>query len=558
MSAAKGGAAWSLRRRLAQGLVLTALLPMLLFGVALLWSQWQRDHNDLMLRLDANARLSATVIDDYLEAQLAGVRLLAEQAMFTEVGDRELASLLDAYPSMLRTLQVDEQGTVIAVRDTRDRRLQPLSGTVAGEDWFEAARDGARRYVSDAYRRPIYGNEVVVAVSSPMMREGRFAGALQAAIPVQTFARMSAESLARRNLELLILDRAGRVVYAGSGLRWTLLDDLGATGIELRSRAKPADAAGRVSLRDDMLRSGGSAYVDAVAMRDGWTLVLVAPRSLLLAPLVPRLMLLAVLVAISLVGVAWALWQQRRLLRRSIDYLLASLRGYALGGRLEQGHMQDMPEELQPLAGGIGELATRMNTAFDDLRQVLDEREHVIAERTASLRQAVGDLDRLSRTDALTGSLNYRGFLETAETLWREARASGKPLSVLALDIDYFKRYNDHYGHAEGDGALRRFAGAVRSALLHADDVLARPGGEEFIVFLPGSTAEQAMQVGERVCQRVRDADIVHAASPEGRVTVSVGVASLQPGDEEAEQMLRRADAALYRAKEAGRNRASA
>ena len=181
----------------------------------------------------------------------------------------------------------------------------------------------------------------------------------------------------------------------------------------------------------------------------------------------------------------------------------------------------------------------------------------LLTRRTESLRNAVAELDRLSRTDAMTGSLNYRGFTEAGERLWQAARDTGRPLSVLALDIDHFKRYNDLYGHAEGDGALRRFAGAVRSALLHADDVLARPGGEEFIVFLPGSTLEQAMKVGERVCQRVRDADIVHAASSEGRMTVSIGIATRQSGDDEVEQMLRRADAALYRAKAAGRNRAS-
>ena len=118
-----------------------------------------------------------------------------------------------------------------------------------------------------------------------------------------------------------------------------------------------------------------------------------------------------------------------------------------------------------------------MNAAFDELKTVLEEREHEITERTASLRAVVSELDRLSRTDAMTGCLNYRGFTEAGERLWQEARASGAPLSVLALDIDHFKRYNDLYGHAEGDSALRRFAGAVRSALLHADDVLARPGG---------------------------------------------------------------------------------
>ena len=306
-----------------------------------------------------------------------------------------------------------------------------------------------------------------------------------------------------------------------------------------------------------LLRDGGDAYVSAVAMRTGWVVAVIAPGQRLLASAWPRLGLLLGLIAVTMLGVLFALWRMRRLLAASMGRLLASLHGYALGGTLDPSQLSRMPEELQPLAGGIGDLAARMNAAFDELRQVLDQREQVIAERTESLRLAVSDLDRLSRTDALTGSLNYRGFLETGANLWREAGASNEPLSVLALDIDHFKRYNDLYGHAEGDGALRRFAGAVRSALLHADDVLARPGGEEFIVFLPGSTLEQAMKVGERVCQRVRDADIVHAASSEGRMTVSIGIATRQSGDDEVEQMLRRADAALYRAKAAGRNRAS-
>ena len=306
-----------------------------------------------------------------------------------------------------------------------------------------------------------------------------------------------------------------------------------------------------------LLRDGGDAYVSAVAMRTGWVVAVIAPGQRLLASAWPRLGLLLGLIAVTMLGVLFALWRMRRLLAASMGRLLSSLHGYALGGTLDPSQLSRMPEELQPLAGGIGDLAERMNAAFDELRQVLDQREQVIAERTESLRQAVSDLDRLSRTDALTGSLNYRGFLETGANLWREAGASNEPLSVLALDIDHFKRYNDLYGHAEGDGALRRFAGAVRSALLHADDVLARPGGEEFIVFLPGSTLEQAMKVGERVCQRVRDADIVHAASSEGRMTVSIGIATRQSGDDEVEQMLRRADAALYRAKAAGRNRAS-
>lgn len=313
---------WSLRRRLAQGLVLTALLPVLLFSVALLVGQWQRSHEDLMRRLDANARLNASVIDDFLEAQLAGVRLLADQMSEDPAArSEELARLLYVYPAMLRAMQTDVHGKVVAVRDTRGRSLQPLLGLVADDDWFNAARSQYRPYVSDVYQRLAYGNEVVVGVSAPLLRGGRFEGALQAEVPVQSFASLSADSLSKRNLLLLLLDRSNRVIYAGADLRLKPLDDAGAIGESIRRAASGPGKVGNVALRKGLLRDGDKAYVEAVAMRNGWTLVLLAPQGQLLAPILSRMLLLVALLAATLLGVLWALWQQRQLLRMSMGYL---------------------------------------------------------------------------------------------------------------------------------------------------------------------------------------------------------------------------------------------
>ena len=558
MTPATPRAQWSLRHELTRVLILAALLPALVFGVALLWNQWQRDQGDMRLRLGSNAQLSANAIDDFLQGQLSGVELMADGAMLSaQPIDVELEKLLRAYPAMLRALATDREGRIVAARTANGRPVAIAAEQVADREWFRAARDSRQPHVSDAYRARIYGSEALVAVSAPILRDGVFDGVLQASIPIERYIRLRSDNLRRRGFELLLLDRQDRVVHASAGLRWRFLEASGIPGAAIRRGAAQPGQAGTMRGMAGLLRDGGDAYVSAVAMRTGWVVAVIAPGQRLLASAWPRPGLLLGLIAVTMLGVLFALWRMRRLLAASMGRLLSSLHGYALGGTLDPSQLSRMPEELQPLAGGIGDLAARMNAAFDELRQVLDQREQVIAERTESLRLAVSDLDRLSRTDALTGSLNYRGFLETGANLWREAGAIGEPLSVLALDIDHFKRYNDLYGHAEGDGALRRFAGAVRSALLHADDVLARPGGEEFIVFLPGSTLEQAMKVGERVCQRVRDADIVHAASSEGRMTVSIGIATRQSGDDEVEQMLRRADAALYRAKAAGRNRAS-
>jgi len=273
------------------------------------------------------------------------------------------------------------------------------------------------------------------------------------------------------------------------------------------------------------------------------------------------------LVSTGVFVIAW--WQMRRL-TKSVRELLERMQRFALDQDSPRIPSESMPRELAPLADAMNQLTSRLGHAYREtsysldeqrrlrrsLEQVVGAREREIAQRTQELRTAVSELDRLSRTDALTGCLNYRGFREVAALLWHESRASEQPLSALALDIDHFKSYNDRYGHQRGDNALKRFAGAVRSALYHREDVVVRPGGEEFIVFLPNTTLEQARGVAERIRASVIHADIAHAGSPMGVVTVSIGVATIEPGDgDDPEVMLGRADAALYRAKHAGRNR---
>jgi len=231
-----------------------------------------------------------------------------------------------------------------------------------------------------------------------------------------------------------------------------------------------------------------------------------------------------------------------------------------------------MPRELRPLSESIATLSNELAVAdaehvealqhqaalADSLRQVVDERDRVIEQRTRELTAAVAELDRQTRTDALTGCLNYRGLSDEASRLVHAAATDGSPLSLLALDIDLFKQFNDRYGHQLGDSALKRFAGAVRSALYQPDDVVSRPGGEEFAVLLPGVELEQAVEVGDRIVASVVAAGIPHADSPIGILTVSVGAAQWLASDgPDARAMMRRADVALYRAKQAGRNRTS-
>ena len=555
----KHAASWSLRRSLTRMLLLAALLPVLVFGIALLWSQWQRDRDELLLRLSTNAQSSASTFDDFLDSHLAGVRLLAATPLAASASppDAALDRLLKAYPSFLRALATDADGDIVAARAANGRAMALAGENAADRDWFRAPRDSGLAHVSDGYRARIDGDQALVAVSAPLLREGRFDGVLQASLPVERLVRERASTLRRRGLELLLLDRGERVVYASSGLRWHFPDATGALGADIRDGASASGQIARARILPGLLAGDERAYVDAVRMRIGWTVAVIAPEQRLLASSLPRLGLLLGLLAATTFGVLLVLWRMRRLLATSMGRLLGSLHGYALGGTLDPSQLSRMPEELQPLAGGIGDLASRMNAAYGELQDVLDKREQAIDDRTRALSDAVAKLDRLSRTDALTGCLNYRGFQEEGLRLWRAAADRAGAFAVLAIDIDHFKAYNDHYGHLHGDGALKRFAGVVRGALLHGDDVLARQGGEEFAVLLPGATLVQAQAAAARIRERLREADIAHAAAPEGRVTASIGIAAMQAGlPVPLGTLLTQADAALYRAKSAGRDRA--
>jgi diguanylate cyclase (GGDEF)-like protein len=163
-------------------------------------------------------------------------------------------------------------------------------------------------------------------------------------------------------------------------------------------------------------------------------------------------------------------------------------------------------------------------------------------------------LIRLADTDSLSGVRNRRYFMPRLETEAVRARRFGQSLSLLMLDIDRFKRVNDDHGHPTGDLVIRRLADLCGDGLRQID-VIARVGGEEFTLLLPGTTIEGAAEVAERIRAEVEGAVVYSLANVPVNITVSIGVAELRPEDKDGLALFVRADAALYAAKEEGRNR---
>ena len=177
------------------------------------------------------------------------------------------------------------------------------------------------------------------------------------------------------------------------------------------------------------------------------------------------------------------------------------------------------------------------------------ELETLVEERTVQLRAANQELLRLSTTDDLTGIANHRQFAEFLDQEWRRAHRGQFPITLLMLDVDHFKKYNDTHGHPAGDECLRKVASILKESANRPTDLAARYGGEEFAIVLSDTPLEGALQMAERV-----RAAVAQLGDPP--VTISIGAASMTPDESnDASQLIAAADACLYRAKQEGRNR---
>ncbi len=205
------------------------------------------------------------------------------------------------------------------------------------------------------------------------------------------------------------------------------------------------------------------------------------------------------------------------------------------------------------------ELLARVNSALK-LKFEMDQRkvrEKELVQVTKQLEAANELLNHLSLTDGLTGVANRRHFDQVLMMEWTHARRTGAQLALLLIDIDYFKSYNDHYGHQAGDACLRQVAAAFVGTLMRMGDLVARYGGEEFAVILPQVDLEGARMIAERLRHAIAELSIPHpASSVRDIVTVSIGVAVLIPNhDDGPDRLIALADQALYQAKHAGRDR---
>lgn len=406
-----------------------------------------------------------------------------------------------------------------------------------------------------------------------------------AAAAVRTWSAWQA-GVRSMEAELSMMER----MYEGalSKASWDLDRDQVETYAEILSQV-PAVGQVRITLR---LPVGPPMVFEHT--RPGWTASSVAPKhqaALTYEPFPGRIEQVGEL---QLSGDEALLWQQLRdellgiFVAQAVQSLLLASLVMALFHRLVTVHVRriarhlaqltpltlarplvlDRPErngdELALLVTGVNQLQSNLSDYLErqqrfehELAAHRDRLSELVLERTAELQAVNQRLEALSRTDALTGLANRRSFDQVKLAEFQRARRGNQPLTLLLCDIDYFKRYNDSYGHAEGDNCLRKVAGALATVVQRSGDLAARIGGEEFAILLPGSDTATGLALAERLREEMRQLAIPHKTSDVSlHVTLSLGLATLEPAsDADFEALFRRADQALYRAKNEGRDR---
>ncbi|MDR7049297.1 diguanylate cyclase (GGDEF)-like protein [Duganella sp. 3397] len=244
-----------------------------------------------------------------------------------------------------------------------------------------------------------------------------------------------------------------------------------------------------------------------------------------------------------------------------LDAVMPGMDGYAVCAALDASpRLQDIPvifvtalsqpeDETRALeAGAVDFISKPFNVAVVRAR----------VRSQLTIKRQADAMRELSMTDGLTGVANRRHFNDRLESEWRRCARANLPLSLIMIDIDHFKLYNDHYGHQAGDLCLQQISAAMKRCAARPQDLLARYGGEEFILLLPQEGPEGAEVVAQRIQEEVRKLAVLHAASPTAaKVTISMGLATAMPplDRQDANALIRNADAHLYQAKQTGRNR---
>jgi diguanylate cyclase (GGDEF)-like protein len=430
---------------------------------------------------------------------------------------------------------------------------------------------------------------LLIARADPIVNaQNRFEGFVIASFRLDSIGRFLDQLTIGKTGQAFVIDRQGRLLATSTGEipfrdRGHIRELIPATdsqNVLTQATAKYLEQSGSIAKGATTLQSfrlkinQEPQHLAVLPFRDeyglDWFIVVVIPESDFMAQIHANnqitllLCLGSAAIAIGL-GIFSARWITRPLLELNVAAKKIMQGDWhqqiAVSRQDEVGELahsfNQMLQQLQQSFAAMENLNQELSASKDQLARYNRSLETQIAERTEALEQANRELERLATTDSLTQVANRRRFDDYLQQQWSHTSRSQSPLSLILCDVDYFKRYNDHYGHQLGDECLKQVAQAIRDALQRSTDLAARYGGEEFGIILPYSDLNGAMLVAEAIQTKIQELQCPHSRSEvSSYITVSMGIASLTPERSlSPKTLLKAADAALYQAKTQGRNR---
>ena len=440
-----------------------------------------------------------------------------------------LGSVREKIVDYQELMLLDLQGAAVATSSDK------VTTVKLPEQWLERAQ--ANKYtIGSAYWDETLLAAVIVIVQPIRTANERLLGVLVAKLNFRTISKILMKYAQGEIGELYLITKDGFLLVSSQSISAKFLETklLNSTTQKLFSQEGEPNA---------YLGNGNQPVVGTLKRMSeiGWGVVAEKKRAKAYAQIVRLRNLTLALVVGLLFLIGLAAYLLSLSLVRPLDRLTSGA-GKVAGGDLEV----DVPVSSRSEVGYLTEV-------FNDMVARLRQGREELAAINETLRQKNFELHEISIRDSLTGLYNRKHLMETLDKEVSRSQRHSHSFSLLVIDIDHFKKYNDTYGHLAGDEVLRRLA-AVFTESIRSSDYAARYGGEEFIIILPETGAGQGVEAVERIRHKMAE-ERFGGEDESIKVTISVGVASYPENGEDAETVIRNADAALYEAKELGRNR---
>jgi len=568
----------TLHGRLILGFILAGTLPAI--SLALMLSERTTDERleRTAVILESQARSISAFADYFLEKSATELDSLAQQ--LKPVIDERPGSVGEILqrahpgrPGFRMLIAADTSGSVLAATKLVNQQagIFPVPVvSITDRDYFKQPLETGSIYRSDMIQDPALDSAPTAVVSVPIKSpDGSVSGILIGAYSLDNFSRIQNHLTIRNDIHSILLDSTGRVIFANESSGSRVFDDL--TGKSVLSTNRPTEG---------MIFNFEQASGDGVrqrylathyALHNGWEIFLFRSLEELEFVLLDEYgVALAWLTGTLLISIFLGLAIVRSI-SSPLKALDQSIQDFKLNVSQERADPPaGAPREVLTVFQHLGSLEKRLRATYRKLHKALKQgeklrgeliyvianREKEIEQRTDELKQANETLERLSREDSLTGLANRRWFAQFLARTWQGAIREKQAISILIVDIDDFKAYNDNYGHQKGDSCLKIVSETIRRSAGRASDLVSRYGGEEFVIVLGDTSLDGALKVAEDIRSSIECLGVPHKGSKYHRfVTVSIGVTSTLPSaNVQPETILVAADRAMYVAKNEGKN----